>query len=229
MCNLRCVFCQNHEISQTIDNNSKEISSLELAKIMINLQNRGVHNINFVSPDHVVPFIIEGVFFAIQMGLSIPLVYNSNAFSSLESLALLDGIIDIYMPDFKFWDKQLAKVYLKNENYPKIAQKAIVEMYRQVGDFEYDVNGIAKKGLLVRHLVMPNCVEDSKKILDFLVTISKKIYLNLMDQYRPDNRVVKHSSLYSKINRTIFLEEYKEVVQYAYSLGFQIIDHSLVV
>ncbi len=226
MCNLRCVFCQNYEISQNIDEYSKEISTTELADIMIYLQSKGVHNINFVSPDHIVPFLLEAIFIAIQKGLTIPLVYNSNAFSSIESLHLLDGIIDIYMPDFKFWDEKLANLYLKNENYPKIAQNAILEMYRQVGDFEFDSYGLAKKGLLVRHLVMPNCVGDSKKILDFLANISKKIYLNIMDQYRPANRVLIQKDVYKNINRTLFREEFKEVVQYAYSLGFEIIEPS---
>lgn len=228
MCNLRCVFCQNYEISQNIDPDSKELTSEELADIMILLQKKGVHNINFVSPDHVVPQILEAVYIAVQKGLSIPLVYNSNAFSSLQSLKLLEGIIDIYMPDFKFMDYDLAGIYLKNEDYSEVAKKAILEMYRQVGDFETDSYGIAKKGLLVRHLIMPNCVEDSKKILEFLANISKKIYLNLMSQYKPANKVLKYKDFYSKINRLIFKEEYREVVEYAYSLGFEIIEHDLI-
>lgn len=228
MCNLRCVFCQNYEISQNIDPDSKEVESEELADIMLFLQKRGVHNINFVSPDHVVPQILEAIYIAVQKGLSIPLVYNSNAFSSLESLKLLEGIIDIYMPDFKFMDQSLAGIYLKSEDYSEVAKKAILEMYRQVGDFETDSYGIAKKGLLVRHLIMPNCIEDSKKILEFLASVSKKIYLNLMSQYRPANKVLKYKEFYSKINRPIFKEEYQEVVKYAYSLGFEIIEHDLI-
>ncbi|MFN3603426.1 MAG: radical SAM protein [Leptonema sp. (in: bacteria)] len=225
MCNLRCVFCQNYEISQNIDFASREITSEELANIMLYLQSRGVHNINFVSPDHVVPQILEAIFFAIQKGLRIPLVYNSNAYTSKISLELLDGIIDIYMPDFKFWSEDASKFYLKSETYPNVARNAILEMYKQVGDFEVDPFGIAIKGLLVRHLVMPNFIEDSKKILDFLSKVSKNIYLNIMAQYKPANKVPRRKDLYAKINRTIFLEEYREVVEYAYSLGFRNIDH----
>ncbi|GIX42523.1 MAG: radical SAM protein [Leptospiraceae bacterium] len=225
LCNLRCVFCQNFEISQLDDPEAIELEPVQLADVMINLQNQGVHNINFVSPDHVIPQILFAIYEAIPKGLSLPLVYNSNAFSSIDSLKLLEGIIDIYMPDFKFWDPSLARRYLKTEDYPEIAKKAILEMYHQVGDIKFDEFGLAKKGLIVRHLVMPGYVEDSKKILYFLSKISKKIYINIMSQYRPYAKVLKRPDIYKEINRPITKEEYREVVQFAYDLGFEYIDH----
>jgi len=227
MCNLRCVFCQNFEISQQDDPNAEELEPEALANIMIRLQNLGVHNINLVSPDHIVPQILLAIYYAIPLGLKLPLVYNSNAFSSIESLKLLNHIIDIYMPDFKFMNKDLARRYLKNEFYPDVAVNAIIEMYEQVGDIKFDEYGLAKRGLIVRHLVMPNCIEDSKKILDFLASLSKKIYLNLMAQYRPYAKVLLRPDIYKEINRPITKDEYKEVVQYAYDLGFEYIEHDL--
>jgi len=228
MCNLRCVFCQNFDISQNDDPDAVELDSEELAKVMIELQNRGVHNINLVSPDHVVPQILLAIDKAIPMGLKLPIVYNSNAFSGLETLKILDGIIDIYMPDFKFWSEGFSRRYLKNERYPESAKNAIIEMYRQVGDIQLDEFGLAKRGLIVRHLIMPGFVEESKKILDFLANISKRIYLNLMSQYRPYAKVLLRPDIYKEIYRTITKEEYKEVVQYAYRLGFEIIDHDFI-
>ncbi len=225
MCNMRCVFCQNYEISQQWDPDALEMEPVELAKIMINLQSKGVHNINFVSPDHVVPQILIAIFHAIELGLKIPLVYNSSGYSSLESIKLLEGIIDIYMPDFKFWDPNLARRYTKNENYPEIAKKAIIEMYRQVGDIKINPYGLLERGLLVRHLVMPGLVEDSRQILKFLSTVSKKIYLNIMYQYRPEGKVLLRPDIYKEINRPVLIDEYREVVAYAYQLGFEYIDH----
>ncbi|MCS7205080.1 MAG: radical SAM protein [Leptospiraceae bacterium] len=227
LCNLRCVFCQNYDISQNLDPHSMELEPEQLANIMIYLQEKGVHNINLVSPDHVVPQIIHALYIAIQKGLRIPIVYNSNAYSSLQTLKIIDGLIDIYMPDFKFWDSFLAKRYTKSEDYPDVAKEAIKEMYRQVGDFEQDEYGIAKKGLIVRHLVMPGMVEDSKKILEFLSSISKKIYLNIMSQYRPSNKVIQKPDQYKEINRRITIHEYRQVVEYAHALGFEIIDADL--
>ena len=228
MCNLRCVFCQNFDISQNDDPDAMELDTEGLAKVMMELQNRGVHNINLVSPDHVVPQILLAIEKAIPMGLKLPIVYNSNAFSSLESLKILDRIIDIYMPDFKFWSEEFSRRYLKNEDYPKYAKNAIIEMYRQVGDIQIDEFGLAKRGLIVRHLIMPGFIEESKKILDFLASISKKIYLNLMSQYRPSAKVLLRPDIYKEIYRPITKEEYKEVVQYAYRLGFEIIDHDFI-
>lgn len=227
MCNLRCVFCQNSDISQNIDPESKELEPEGLAYLMLRLQETGVHNINLVSPDHVVPQIVMALHIAMEKGLSIPLVYNSNAYSSLKTLELLDGLVDIYMPDFKFWDPELAHRYTKNKDYPEVARQAIREMYRQVGDIVLDSRGLAKRGLLVRHLVMPGMVEDSKRILEFLASLSTGIYLNIMSQYRPANRVLKNPDQYREINRRITVKEYSEVVEYAYRLGFSIIDADL--
>lgn len=225
MCNMRCVFCQNYEISQMEDPNAKELSPESLADVMIDLQNRGVHNINLVSPDHVVPQLIIAIYYAIQKGLKIPIVYNSSSYSSIQSLKLFDDLIDIYMPDFKFWDNDLARRYTKNEDYPEVAKGAIIEMYRQVGDAVFDNSGILKRGLLVRHLVMPGLTKDSMKILEFLSTISKNIIINIMAQYTPEYKVVQRPDIYSEIYNTISIDEYKKIVKYAYDLGFNYILH----
>jgi putative pyruvate formate lyase activating enzyme len=219
-CNLRCQYCQNYEISQRVSGH--EVEPQELAAIMLELQSYGCHNINFVSPTHVVPQILSGVAIAAQAGLRLPLVYNTGGFDSLESLALLDGVVDIYMPDMKYASAQIAKYYSRIRDYPSVNQAAVHEMHRQVGDLIMDERGIAQRGLLVRHLVLPYNLAGSEEILRFLAEeISKNTYLNLMDQYRP----AYHAMRYPKLKRRITSQEYQHVRQLAAEFGLLRLDH----
>ncbi|MFQ5450298.1 MAG: radical SAM protein [Nitrospinaceae bacterium] len=199
MCNLKCVFCQNYDISQAGE--GSETGPENLAMMMIDLQNRGCHNINFVTPEHVVPQILEALPLAVQLGLSIPLVYNTGAYDSLDSLHLMEGIVDIYMPDFKYWDGERSRKYLKARDYPQAARAVIREMHRQVGDLVFDEHGLARRGLLVRHLVMPGS-PDADPITRFLAReVSPHTYINLMSQYYPAGKV--SAEKYSEIARRI--------------------------
>lgn len=214
-CNLKCVFCQNEHISHFGE--GQEVSAKNLAKGLVNLQKIGCHNINFVTPTHYAPQIIEAVILAKEQGLNLPLVFNCGGYESLEVIKLLDGIVDIYMPDIKFASHELVKKYCNAEDYFERAKEAVKEMYRQVGDLVVE-DGIAKKGLLIRHLVMPGLVEDSKKILDFIANdISKNTYVNIMDQYRPSHEAGE----FSEINRRITSDEYKSVLEYARKIGLR--------
>lgn len=216
MCNLRCVFCQNYDISQV--KNGEEASPERLAAMMLDLQRRGCHNINFVTPEHVAPEILEALPIAVEMGLRLPLVYNTSAYDSMESLRWMDGVIDIYMPDFKFWDPQLSLRYLKARDYPEAARRTIREMHRQVGPLKLNEYGLARRGLLVRHLVMPADVAGSEQILQFLAQeVSPDTYVNLMDQYYPAGRV--NGEQFVEINRRITSEEYERVRETARRVG----------
>jgi putative pyruvate formate lyase activating enzyme len=218
-CNLRCQYCQNHDISQT--NSGREIEPEQLATIMLELQQRGCHNINFVSPSHVVPQIMAGVLIASQAGLKIPLVYNTGGYDSIAMLKLLDGVIDIYMPDMKYADPKIARRYSKIRNYPQVNQAAVREMHRQVGDLKLDERDIATRGLLVRHLVLPENIAGTDQIVRFLSQeISKDTYINLMDQYRPSYRAHQ----YPELNRPISYEEYQEAVTLAHKAGLHRLD-----
>ncbi len=218
-CNLRCQYCQNHDISQR--NTGYEIEPEDLAAIMLELQQRGCHNINFVSPSHVVPQIMAGVLIAAQAGLSIPLVYNTGGYDSLTTLELLDGIIDIYMPDMKYADPILAERYSRIKNYPQINQAAVKEMHRQVGDLQLDGRGIATRGLLIRHLILPDNLAGTDKIVKFLAgEISKDTYLNLMDQYRPSYR----AHHYPELTRRISQAEFDAAVKMAHDAGLNRLD-----
>ncbi len=187
-CNLRCVFCQNWDISQAGE--GMEIRPAELAGLMLRLQSQGCHNINFVTPEHVVPQVLEGLLLAAEAGLHLPLVYNTSGYDSLRSLELLDGVVDIYMPDFKFWDPELARRYVKAADYPEVARRVIAEMHRQVGPLRFDRDGVAVRGVLVRHLVMPGCTADARQIFRFLAReVSRDTYVNIMEQYRPAGAV----------------------------------------
>ncbi|MDH5753006.1 MAG: radical SAM protein [Deltaproteobacteria bacterium] len=187
-CNLRCVFCQNWDISQ--QKTGREAGPEELATLMLALQEAGCHNINFVTPEHVVPQIIEALPLAISAGLRVPLVYNTSAYDSAASLELMDGLVDIYMPDFKLWDPEKCFQYLKARDYPGTARTAIAEMHRQVGDLRLDAEGLARRGLLLRHLIMPEAQEDTRAILHWIAAnLSRSTYINLMDQYRPQHLV----------------------------------------
>lgn len=224
-CNLKCKFCQNHDISQPEDWEvaGQIVSAEELAKIMLGLQQRGCHNINFVSPSHVVAQILEAVEIAAKQGLKIPLVYNSGGYDSLEALKLLDCVIDIYMPDVKFTDVQVAQKLSGSKNYPEVNQSAVAEMHRQVGDLVLDDNGLATGGLLVRHLVLPGGLAGTGEVAHFLAELSKDTYVNLMDQYRPVHKVVKEPPL----DRRITTKEWEEAEQQMKDKGLWRLDHVL--
>ena len=222
MCNLKCVFCQNFDISQHRD--GIEAAPETLAQMMMDLQSKGCHNINFVTPEHVVPQILEALPLAVQMGLRLPLVYNTGAFDSLESIELLNGIVDIYLPDFKYWDERLAGEYLKAKNYPQAARAAVRAMHRQVGDLVFDEYGLAKRGVLVRHLVMPDNAKDTRSIMKYLACeLSPDTYINIMDQYRPAGKVTENR--YRKINRRTTEAEHLEAVQIGLEEGLHRFDH----
>lgn len=202
-CNLQCVFCQNHDIS--IQGDGHIIFPDQLAAMMIRLQAQGCHNINLVTPTHVVPQILEALDTAVDLGLRIPLVYNCSGYESLDTLALLDGIIDIYMPDFKFWDNAAAGRFCNAPDYRQTAQAAIRVMHAQVGVLKMDNTGVACSGLLVRHLVMPGRLADTRQILEFLKTnVSPGTHVNLMSQYRPMGAAHTFSELVHPLSATEF-------------------------
>ncbi len=218
-CSLRCVFCQNWEISQK--GQGQKVEPVKLAEMMLQLQAQGCHNINFVTPSHVVAQIIAAVDIATQQGLNLPLVYNTGGYDSPEALALLDGIIDIYMPDMKYGDSKLARKYSKVRNYVEVNFAAVKEMHRQVGDLQLDANGIAQRGLLVRHLVLPANISGTDKVLAFVSEeISTNTYLNLMDQYYPCYR----ADDYPLLARPITGAEYNQALKLAEQYGLQRLD-----
>lgn len=218
-CNLRCQFCQNHEISQ--QDAGHEVSAAALAEIMLWLQEYGCHNINLVSPTHVVAQILEALVIAVRRGLRLPLVYNTGGYDSLLALRLLDGVIDIYMPDMKYADERIAYTYSLVRNYPRINRAAVKEMYRQVGDLQIGEDGLARRGLLVRHLVLPNNLAGTRKIVRFLARqISPHTYVNIMAQYHPDYRADR----YPLLNRRITPQEYQAAVQMAKEAGLYRLD-----
>ncbi len=211
-CNLKCVYCQNYDISQL--GQGEEITANELAKVMLTLQSQGCHNINFVTPSHVFPQILEALLIAVENGLKIPIVYNTSSYDSIETLKLLEGIVDIYLPDFKYADNSLAEKYSKIKNYFDIASKAIKEMHKQVGDLVTDSNGIAIKGVLVRHLVLPNNIAGTEKIVKFLKSLSPYFAINIMAQYHPCYKAFE----YPELSRRITEKEYKTALSYAKNL-----------
>jgi len=215
-CNLRCVFCQNFEISQLGE--GVEVTPQELARLMVRLQELGCHNINFVTPEHCVPQILEALPYAIEMGLRVPLVYNTSAYDGLQSLCLLDGVVDIYMPDFKLWDPARSRRYLLAPDYPEVARRTIAEMHRQVGDLKADEEGLALRGVLVRHLVMPGCLEDTAHIVRWLAGLSRDTYLNLMDQYYPAWKA-RTDPHYREMNRRVTGEEMRTAYRLAREAG----------
>ena len=220
-CNLRCVFCQNYDISQ--NKAGVEVKPERLAQMMLELQERGCHNINWVTPEHVVPQILEALPIAISRGLHLPIVYNTSSFDSLESLRLMEGIVDIYMPDFKYWSEERAKQYLKSPRYPVAARAAIIEMHRQVGELAFDERGLARRGLLVRHLVMPGSIDESRNIFQFLANeVSPETYVNIMDQYYPAGKV--NPIKYTEIDRHITHQELSLAYQSAGEAGLHRLD-----
>ena len=215
-CNLGCVFCQNYDISQLRHGNAVEIT--DVVSMMMQLQTRGCVNINFVTPTHVVPHVIESVFLARERGLTIPVVYNCGGYESIESLQLLEGTIDIYMPDAKYLNHDSSKEYSSAHDYPDVMKLALLEMHRQVGDLEVK-DGVAARGLLVRHLVMPENVTGSKEIIDFIVNeISGNTFVNVMEQYRP----TFNAHNYPEINRPVTQQEFSKVYEYAKSQGLRL-------
>jgi len=218
-CNLRCCFCQNYSISQMGEGH--EVSSKELAATMLSLERRGCHNINFVSPTHVVPQILEALEVAVGEGLSVPLVYNSGGYDAVETLELLDDIVDIYMPDMKYSDEGNALRFSGIDSYPEVNRAAVKEMHRQVDDLQMDEHGVATRGLLVRHLVLPHGLAGTDGVCRFLSEeVSKDTYLNVMAQYRPCYR----ASDYTELNRSPSGEEFAEAVKTARGYGLHRLD-----
>lgn len=214
-CNLSCVFCQNYEISQKGE--GEEVGSEKLADMMIRLQKIGCHNINFVSPSHVIPHILEGLVIATEKGLTIPLVYNSNGYDSLEMLSLLENVIDIYMPDFKYSSDKNAQDLSGCAGYWEVSTCALQEMFRQVGPLQMTHDGVAQRGLLVRHLVLPHDLSGSYEVLKFLAEeVSQEVYLSLMAQYHPCYKA--HGD--KRISRRITKNEYTRVLTWAKDFGF---------
>ena len=229
-CNLGCVFCQNWEISQGIS--GREMGKDSLAESMLHLQNQGCHNINLVTPSHVVPQIVEALVAAIDKGLRLPVVYNSGGYDGIDSLKMLEGLIDVYMPDFKFWSEETAARLAHAHDYPERARQAILEMHRQVGKLMIDEQGLAKHGVLVRHLVMPGLVHEARSILQWLArSVSVDTYVNIMSQYRPAHEVGRIGGAgdslrtqHGEINRCPCGTEMAQARQYAVSVGLHRLD-----
>lgn len=215
-CNLNCIYCQNYEISQ--GGKGKEITVQDLADIFIKQQEKGAHNINLVTPTMYVYQIIEAIKLARKNGLKIPIIYNSNGYENVETIKMLNGYIDVYLPDLKYYTNELSKKYSNVDNYFEVATNAIKEMYSQVGNAVFDDNGIIQKGVIIRHLVLPNHIQNTKNILKWInENLPKDIYVSVMAQYFPTYKA-KNDSL---INRKLNKKEYKEVLNYLYSLDLQ--------
>jgi putative pyruvate formate lyase activating enzyme len=218
-CNLRCRFCQNYTISQLGEGSA--VDREELARMMLSLQAKGCHNINLVSPTHVMPYILDALELAVGMGLHLPLVYNSGGYDSVETLELLNGIIDIYMPDMKYSDDKIAEQLSGIKDYPKVNRAAIKEMHRQVGDLNIDEQGIAQRGLLVRHLVLPNRLAGTEDVVSFLAKeVSTNTYLNIMAQYHPCYQAFDIPQL----SRPLSSEEFSQAIKLAHQQGLDRLD-----
>ena len=218
-CNLLCIFCQNYDISH--EGHGEEVSGEQIAGMMLFLQNTGCHNINFVTPTHVVPQILSALEIAIENGLGVPLVYNTGGYDRVETLKLLEGVIDIYMPDFKFWDPDVAELTCKARDYPEVARRAIIEMHRQVGDLVIDKSGIARRGLLIRHLVLPHGLAGTRQIMRFIAQkVSSNSYVNIMPQYRPCGR----ANEVKELSRMLLPKEYKAALREAKEEGITRLD-----
>jgi putative pyruvate formate lyase activating enzyme len=218
-CNLGCIFCQNYSISHLGE--GTEMSFTKLADIMLSLQKQGCHNINLVTPTHQMPMLLRAIMIASEKGLKLPIVYNCGGYESLHAIKILDGIVDIYMPDFKYIEPVMAKMYSKAEDYPEAAMAAIREMHRQVGDLVTDQRGIATRGLLVRHLVLPDGIAGTAGVVKFITEeISKNTYINIMDQYHPCYKAFDNPSL----NKRITHQEYADAIQMAEDAGLKRID-----
>ena len=215
-CNLKCVYCQNYKISHL--GFGKKISVSHLADIFLSQQKRGANNINLVTPTMYVPHIISAIKLAKQKGLNIPIIYNSSGYESIDTIKSLNGYIDVYLPDFKYYFSDIAKKYSNVENYFEIASSAILEMYKQVGDPVFDENGLIKRGMIIRHMILPNNVENSKMVLKWINgNLSNKVYISVMAQYFPTYKACE----YPEINRKITDEELNSVWDFASYLGFE--------
>ncbi len=218
-CNLKCIYCQNYSISQLGE--GMEVSKEELAKTMLFLQDKGCHNINLVSPTHVVPQILEALEVAEGLGLRLPLVYNTGGYDSLETLKILDGIVDIYMPDMKYSDVEIGLELSGIENYPDINRAAVREMHRQVGDLQINEDGVAVRGLLIRHLVLPQRLAGTEETVNFIAEkLSRNSYVNIMDQYRPCYQAHEHQ----EISRSLSTREFTEAMELAHKAGLTRLD-----
>jgi len=218
-CNLRCIFCQNYTISQLGE--GSPVGTEELAGMMLSLQANGCHNINLVSPTHVMPYILKALELAVSRGLHLPLVYNTGGYDSVETLKLLDGIVDIYMPDMKYSDEETAEQLSGIEEYPQVNKDAIREMHRQVGDLQLDERGVAWRGLLVRHLVLPNRLAGTQGVVRFLAQeVSTNTYLNIMAQYHPCHKAFDIPQLARPVNR----QEFQEAIELAHQQGLNRLD-----
>ena len=215
-CNFNCVFCQNYQISQ--EGMGQEVSIEFLAKSMLEQQAKGAHNINLVTPVMYVYHIIEAIKIAKSKGLKIPIIYNSNGYENVETIKLLDGYIDVYLPDFKYYNDELGRKYSNVNNYFEVTSKAIQEMYKQVGAPKLDENGIIQKGVIIRHLILPNEIENSKNVLKWIINnIGKEVYVSIMAQYFPTYKAKEIKGLDRKINKA----EYEEIENYVYELGIE--------
>jgi putative pyruvate formate lyase activating enzyme len=219
-CNLRCVFCQNHDISWEV--RGERVSPLRLAEMMLELQAIGCHNVNWVTPEHVVPQILEAMPHAVAGGLRLPIVYNTSSYDSLDSLRLMDGIVDVYMPDLKVLTPERARRYLKRTDYAEVASATIPEMHRQVGDLVLDEHGMARRGVILRHLVMPGQLDETEAILRFVADeLGTGCYLNLMAQYYPSGKVGKDGE-YPELDRHLHREEYEQALALARAFGLRL-------
>jgi putative pyruvate formate lyase activating enzyme len=221
-CNLRCVFCQNHDISWQV--RGERVTPARLAEMMLALQARGCHNINWVTPEHVVPQILEALPLAVAGGLRLPIVYNTSAYDSLDSLRLMEGVVDVYMPDFKVWSQPAARRYLRRPDYAEVAREAVKEMHRQVGQLVVDSDGLARRGLLLRHLVMPGMLAETEAVLRFVAEeLGPDTYVDLMAQYYPAGLVGKNGrDGYGEIDRHLYREEYLQAVDIGHGLGLRL-------
>jgi putative pyruvate formate lyase activating enzyme len=219
-CNLRCVFCQNHDISWELC--GERATPARLAAMMLELQAIGCHNINWVTPEHVVPQILEALPLAVAGGLRLPIVYNTSSYDSLDSLRLMEGVVDVFMPDFKLWKNESARRYLKRADYPDVARETVKEMHRQVGDLVLDEQGMARRGVILRHLVMPGLVDETEAILRFVAEeLGLGCYVNLMAQYYVSGKVGQDGQ-YEEIARRVYREEYEQALVVARELGLQL-------
>ena len=214
-CGLKCVFCQKGDPNQ--DPKGQEVTAQELADIMLELQDTGCHNINLNTPDHVVPQILEALLLAVEGGLHLPLVYNTSAYTSMKVLSWLDGVIDIYAPNFKIGDADNAKKYLLAKEYPEVAKAAVTEMYRQVGSLKIGIDGLAKRGVIARHLVMPNGVASTAEVMATLAGISSEMYLNILGKYHPAGKVTDEK--YAEINHKITGDDMMQAYLAAHEAG----------
>lgn len=222
-CNLGCVFCQNWEISRgpgAGGEPGREVVANQLAWMMLELQRRGARNVNLVSPSHVVAQVLEALVLAVTEGLRLPLVYNTGGYDSLETLALLDGVVDVYMPDVKFWDSEVAARFCGAADYPERAREAVAAMHGQVGDLVIGEDGVARRGLLVRHLVLPGDGAGTERWMRFLAGLSRETYVNVMDQYRPCGR----SAEFADLARSVTVQEVYEAREAARRAGIHRLD-----